>query len=616
LSETLTAFENHRPRGGRLRLAAPILLVLCLATLAFSASAQAAGSAAVGWGQNYSGETGVGESTQAGCYCIPTPTTVTGLTDATQISGGCCHTLALHSNGTVTAWGDNGAGQLGNGTTEGSETQVQVPGLGNVVAVAAGYEHSLALLANGTVMAWGDNYYGALGVGASFASGGGPDTCGVSTPCSKVPIPVPGLSDVVAITGSYYFSLALLADGTVMAWGQDNSGQVGDGGSQAGIGCECVERPVRVPGVSGAMAISAGESHALALLAAGTVSVWGSNQYGQVGNGTALTPPPSCVCVGPTAASGLSGPVEEVSAGNYHNIALLAGGNPQAWGENRLGQLGNGTTSPATGCGCVPTPGGVAGLSGLLSVAGGEYHSMALLGDGTVRAWGRNLYGEVGDGTETERNAPVPVSGLSGASDIAAGEATSFALIGPSHTLTVSLAGAGAGAVGGPKGIICPAVTCAGRFPDSQIEILRAEAAPGSGFAGFTGPCTGTGPCQVKMDADKTVTATFGPPKGTRITKAKIKQGKKAKKATKRKPRPKASASFSFSTSGAVTKYECMLIKPKAKKKKKAKPKFTGCSSPKRYKKLRKGRYTFKVRARNILGVDAKPAVRKFRIRR
>jgi hypothetical protein len=259
---------------------------------------------------------------------------------------------------------------------------------------------------------------------------------------------------------------------------------------------------------------------------------------------------------------------------------------------------------------------------------------LALLGDGSVRAWGGNDNGQVGDGSTETRMVAVQLSGLSGVSDISTGEDTSFALIGPSRSLNVALAGAGAGTVGGPGGILCPAVSCTVRFPDSQVQTLRAEPAPGSGFAGFTGPCTGTDPCRVRMGADQTVTATFGPPEGTRITKARIKQGKKPKKGAKRKakaktsrtakPRPKskprATATFSFSAPGAVTGYQCMLVKPKPKKKgkprKRAKPRFSKCASPKRYKKLRKGRYTFKVRAQNILGVDAQPAVRKFRIRR
>jgi hypothetical protein len=357
----------------------------------------------------------------------------------------------------------------------------------------------------------------------------------------------------------------------------------------------------------------------MALLSDGSVKVWGENHEGQVGNGTTVDEaPPACLCVGATTASGLPGPVKEISGGAYHNAALLAGGALQTWGYNVHGELGNGTTTPETGCECIPTPGPVAGLSGVQSIAAGGYHNLALLGDGTVRAWGENFFGQVGDGTEIDRNAPVPVEGLSGVSDVSTGEHNSFALIGPSRLLTVSLAGAGAGTVGGADGILCPSVNCTSRFPDSQFAMLRAEPAPGSGFAGFTGACTGTGICRARMDADQAVTATFGPPKGTKITRAKIKQGKKPKKAAKKKPKPSASAKFSFSTPGAVTKYECMLIKPKpkGKKKKKKKAKFSGCKSPKRYKKLKKGRYTFKVRARNILGVDAKPAVRKFKIKR
>ena len=608
--------SDHSPKNPRLLLAAPIFLACCLAILAFSPSAQAAGGSAVGWGGNYYGQTGNGTPTKAGCQCVPTPTPVGGISDATQISSGSFHTLVLHPNGTVSAWGYNGLGQLGNGTTTASATPVPVSGLANVVAVDAGYEHNLALLANGTVMAWGDNFYGGLGVGGSEFGGGGPEACGSPAPCSKVPVPVPGLTDVVAIAADYYYSLVLLGNGTVMAWGYDYYGQLGDGtGVQSG--CECVEHPVPVPGVSGAMAISTGDDHGMALLGNGTVTAWGENYNGQLGTGTWIeSGPPYCLCSGPVAVSGLPGPASQIDAGGYFSLALLGGGVPQAWGNNYYGQLGNGSTN-LSGCQCLPTPGAVLGLSGVQSLAAGYEHTLALLGDGSVRAWGYNGYGSIGDGTETDRSAPVPVSGVGGASEVSSGDKTSFALIGPSRTLTVSLAGAGAGTVGGPKGILCPTVNCVSRFADSQVQILRAEPAPGTGFAGFTGACTGTGTCQVTMDADKTVTATFGPPKGTKITSAKIKQGKKPKKGARRKSKPTAKATFSFTAPGAVSGYQCMLVKPKPKKaKKRAKPRFSNCSSSKRYKKLRKGRYTFKVRARNILGVDARPALRKFKVKR
>jgi alpha-tubulin suppressor-like RCC1 family protein len=626
--------SENRTKGHRLLFAGSLLVASCLALLAFSASAQAAGSTAMGWGDNYHGETGNGTPTKVGCQCLPAPTVVSGLSDATQISSGWSHTVALHADGTVTAWGINDLGQLGDGTTTESTKPVPVSGLSNVVAIDAGYEHSLALLADGTVMAWGDNGYGELGVGGSNFGGGGPETCGATHPCSKVPVRVPGLSNVVAISAGYFHSsFALLADGTVMGWGYDGHGQLGDGaGVQAG--CECQERPVQIPGVSGVMGIASGRDHVLALLGNGTLTAWGRNDEGQLGTGTIVeSAPPACFCVRAVGVQGLPGTAGQVAAGGFHSLALLGGGNPWSWGYNLEGELGNGTTTP-TGCQCIPTPGAVSGLSGVQSIAAGKYHTLALLGDGSVRSWGYNAGGQLGDGTESDRSAPVPVSGVRGATDVMAGQNTSFVLLGPSHSLTVSLEGAGTGNVGGADGLLCPALSCNARFPDSQVQILRAEPAPGSGFAGFTGACTGTGPCQVRMDADKSVTATFGPPKGTKITKAKIKQGKKPRKGAKRKakasrtakprrkPKPTASATFSFSAPGAVSGYQCMLVKPKPKPKKKgkrakrAKPRFSSCASPKRYKKLRKGRYTFKVRALNSLGVDAQPAVRKFRIRR
>jgi alpha-tubulin suppressor-like RCC1 family protein len=612
-------FSKQWARSQRLLVLAPVLLFVCLAAHAFAPSAQAAGSSAVGWGENYYGQVGNGTPTEAGCACLPNPTAMPGLSDATQIAGGSSHTLALHADGTVTAWGYNATGQLGNGTTTNSATAVAVGGLSNVIAVDAGYEHSLALLANGTVMAWGDNYYGELGVGGSSV-GGGPEDC-EGAPCSRVPRQVPGLADVVAVDASYLYSLALLANGTVMAWGFDRYGQVGDG-TGLSSGCECVQAPVQVSGVAAAMAISAGDYHGIAMFGDGTLRAWGENERGQIGNGSSIeSAPPACLCVAPTVAGGFPGPVQEIAAGGYHTIALLGGGAARSWGYNDSGQVGNGI-EPSNSCKCVPTAAVVAGLLGPQSFAAGEYHSLALLGDGTVWAWGDNQYGQLGDGSEADRRVAVQVSGLSGVSDISSGEDTSFALIGPSRSLNVSLAGAGTGTVGGPDGILCPVVSCVARFPDSQVQILRAVPAPGAGFAGFTGACTGTGICQVRMDADKTITATFGPPKGTKIDKAKIKQGKKPKKGAKKKPKPTAKAKFSFSAPGAVTGYQCMLVKPKPKKKKgkKAKkpkkPKFSSCASPKTYKKLKKGKYTFKVRAKNNLGVDAKPAVKKFRIKR
>lgn len=262
----------------------PALLALCLLGLVFSAGAQASGGTAYGWGENDSGQAGSGTPGTD----VLTPAPVAGLSGVTQVAGGYEHALALLSDGTVRAWGENSYGQLGNGTTTESLTPVPVSGLSGVVAVAAGGENSFALLANGTVVAWGDNEYGELGNGATS----GPETCG-SSACSKVPVPVPGLSNVVAIAAGYYYGVALLSNGTVMTWGYNYYGEVGDGAGTPEEGCECVSTPQPVPGVSGAIAISAGWYQAAALLQDGTVKDWGWNYYGDLGGGfdSSASPP-------------------------------------------------------------------------------------------------------------------------------------------------------------------------------------------------------------------------------------------------------------------------------------------------------------------------------------
>jgi alpha-tubulin suppressor-like RCC1 family protein len=613
----------------RVRTLAPVLALLLLGLL-FCAGAQAAGGTAVGWGENFAGQVGNGTITPDTppdhCRCLQTPSPVSGLSGATQLAGGGRFTLALLANGTVMAWGFNDVGELGNGDPSGPErcgtppntfpcstVPIPVPGLANVVAVAAGGEHGLALLANGTVMAWGHNNFGELGDGDPS----GPERCGTppsTSACSTIPIPVPGLANVVAIAARGTSNLALLANGTVMAWGADNGGQTGDGTGTLD-GCLCVDRPIAVPGVSGAIAVSVGSRSGYALLADGTVKAWGDNEEGQLGVGAISPQTGGCGCLGPVSVSGLAG-VKALASGGAHGLATLSNGSVQAWGLGGAGQLGNGNI-PTVPCGCSPTPGPVSGLTGPQAISGGGLYSLALLADGSVEAWGENSSGQLGDGTSTQRNLPGAVGGISGASGISAGEVTGFALIGPSQTLRVSMAGAGSGTVG-TQGLLCPS-SCEARYPQSQVEILRPEPSAGSGFAGFSGPCTGTAPCQVKLDQDQTVTATFGPPKGTAITAAKVSGRGKS-----------ASASFDFTAPGAITGFECELIRPKPPRKahkpkghrrlkraahKQPKPSFSSCGAPKTFKHLRPGRYTFEVRALDILGADANPALKRFTIK-
>jgi hypothetical protein len=403
-----------------------------------------------------------------------------------------------------------------------------------------------------------------------------------------------------------------------MAWGENAAGEDGDG-SGTRTACSCVDRPTAVPGIAGAVAISSGFLSGYALLADGTVKAWGFDEQAQLGQGPSA-PAVNCGCRGPVAVSGLSG-VKAIAGGGLHAMAALSSGSLQAWGDNLSGQVGNGEDSGNNfPCFCIATPMPVSELSSPQAIEGGTSHSLALLADGRVEAWGADTEGQLGDGSFENHNKPTAVSAINGASGIGAGDGTSFALIGPSQTLKVSLAGAGSGTVG-TQGLLCPS-SCEARYPQSQVEILRPEPSPGSGFAGFSGPCTGTAPCQVKLDQDQTVTATFGPPKGTAITSAKVSSRGKS---------PSASASFSFTAPGAITGFECELVRPKKpvhkthKPKghhsvkrvsaKRAKPSFSSCATPTLFKHLTPGHYTFQVRALDILGADANPAVEGFTIK-
>jgi alpha-tubulin suppressor-like RCC1 family protein len=579
----------------RIAAAAAVFAAFALAP----AAADAAGGSALGWGYNADGQVGNGTISSGSCSCVATPSPLLGVTEAAEIAAGYEFGLALLADGRVMSWGYNWGGELGNGNTDLNPVPAPVPGLSNVVAVAAGSEFALALLGDGSVMAWGENAYGQLGLGDPT----GPETCH-TVKCSKVPRRVPGVSNAIAIAAYGYHGMALLADGTVLSWGADEQGQQADGVGMT-TGCICVPTPHPIAAASGAVAIAAGYYTGAALFADGSVRDWGGNGRGDLGTGQA-TQATACQCLGPVSPAGLPA-VARLSSGGSGSMALLQSGGALGWGHNYYGQVGNGTKSQSPPCYCVPLPTPVIGLTSPRQVVAGGEGSVALLPDGTMAAWGDNQYGLLGNGSAGgDATVPTPVPGVSGVSEAAAGESNTYAILGPSHELRVELAGDGAGAVGG-RGIVCPSV-CAQRYSDAQVEALRAE--PPAAFAGFSGPCTGTGPCKVKMDGDQTVTATFGRPKGTAITKAKIVRRKKM-------------ATFSFTAPGAITSYECMLVRkaPKrhkgaGKSAKRRKPRFSACGSPRSYRHLKPGRYLFRVRALDILGADAIPAVRKFKLKR
>ncbi|MGI9103823.1 MAG: Ig-like domain repeat protein [Terriglobales bacterium] len=503
------------------------------------------------WGYNYDGELGLGTTTSGGCSCVATATQVSSLSNVVAIAGGSYHILALKSDGTVWSWGQNSSGELGIGNFLAKTSPVEVSGLTGVAAIAAGNDHSVAVKSDGTVWAWGDNSHGALGGGTTQSASTTPlqvtnisDVVSVSagryysvavksdgsawawgynyygelgngtTADSSLPLQVSNLSGVRAVVSAEYYSLALKSDGTVWAWGYNNDGNLGNGSNTTAV------TPVQASGISGVVAIAAGGYHAvavqtqssaqawgynhygqlgdgtttdrhtpvvinslnnaialasgangyhtLALKSDGTVWGWGYNVYGQLGNGTSTgwntlvqtnslagaisvaagsnhslalksdgtvwgwgsngfgalgTGSIGQAFLSPVQAN-ISG-VVAIAAGNDHSIALESNGTVWTFGWNGMGQLGNGASGTGTGTG---TPTQINGLSGVIAIAAGANHSVAVRSDGTVWAWGSNSYGQLGDGTTTDRSIPVQVTGLSDVIAVAAGNFHTLAL--------------------------------------------------------------------------------------------------------------------------------------------------------------------------------------------
>jgi len=404
------------------------------------------------WGWNNHGQ--LGNDTDVPGMDSDTPVQVVmvlegdPLTGVVAVAAGSYHAVALKESGTVWAWGWNNHGQLGDDTGipgNDSDTPVQVVGEGGtgttltgVVAVAAGSYHAAALKESGTVWTWGFNYYGQLGVG----------THGSETD-RDTPVQVKGeegigtLTGVVAVTAGGSHTVALKADGTVWAWGRNDQGQLGVGthGSETDR-----DTPVQVKGeegigtLTGVVAVAAGGNHTVALKADGTVWAWGDNFYGQLGDDNdvpGIDSDTPVQVVGEGGEGTLTG-VVALAAGGSHTVALKADGTVWAWGKNDHGQLGDNTGVPGIDSDTpvrVKGEGGEGTLTGVVAVAAGSSYTVALKDDGTVWAWGNNEHGQLGDGNEgTDSDAPVQVTivlggdPLTGVVEAAAGRQHTVAL--------------------------------------------------------------------------------------------------------------------------------------------------------------------------------------------
>lgn len=355
-------------------------------------------SVAVGWGLAINGNLGDGQPAGSDQTLYGD---VTGLTSVVQVAAGNSHSLALTSDGSVWAFGDNGRGELGNGTTTNSDVPVQVPGVAGVTQIAAGNGFSLALTSSGNVLTWGDDRYGELG--GDYAG-----RLGYST----TPVQVKGLTGVTQIAAGGEFSLALRSDGTVWAWGRNDSGQLGNSTTENSA------VPVQVTGLSRVTQIAAGSDSAMAALTKGfitsltTVWTWGGNDDGQLGDGTLVSRST------PGQVSGIDVPnIRGISAGDGFSMVLGSDGTVWAWGADYDGQLGNAATST------VLRPTETIGMdSGITHLSAGGVHVLALRSDGTVLAWGDDEAGEIGNGIRSQTpTLPAEVTGLTGVTQVSAG---------------------------------------------------------------------------------------------------------------------------------------------------------------------------------------------------
>ena len=463
------------------------------------------------WGDNNFGELGDGTTNDSS-----TPKLVKGLTGVVSVAAGYFHACALLTTGRVWCWGDNGNGELGNGTTTASDVPVPTP-LEAATAIAAGAADSCAITSGGDLQCWGNNDVGQLGIGtftdahvptqvASLNTGvqqvglgedfgcalantptpsvvcwgdaGGYGQLGNGSFSQQNPFPSlvfglqtplaggPGGPSQIAVGGHH--ACVVLTSARVECWGKNLTGALGDGSTlnraiptsviglpgpphtaaevisgtatscavTATLGASCWGQmvgdgsplptvhtsatPVSLP--AGAVSQIAAGYGGCAILHGGGLSVslrcWGNNTWGEIGDGTTTNR------LKPVKVQGLSGSIQSVTSGASHVCALVHNGGAWCWGNNTWGQIGDGTTTNRS------TPVVVSGLpSSLAQIVAADDHTCALLLTQTVKCWGLNSKGQLGDGTTNNSSTPVKVAGLTDVVQIAMGDGYTCALL-------------------------------------------------------------------------------------------------------------------------------------------------------------------------------------------
>jgi gliding motility-associated-like protein len=325
-----------------------------------------------------------------------------------QIEGVNTFMALTHSGDTVLAWGVNNYGQIGDGTTLLSSFPVRVKGVGgigylqDVKQIATGNASAYALTEEGKVLSWGYNFYGQLGNGTYVAN--------VLYPDYVLKAPGDTLKNVKQISAGGVFCMALLCDGTVWVWGRNDWGQLGQNNSINSAYAMQVQNSTGTSFLTNIRKLEAGDNYCLAVSNADTLWSWGSNAFGQLGIGSVVTRRSLPTYVRNFSGSGKLDGVVAIAAGQGHTLALLTDHTIASWGRNTSGQLGNNNLINSNLPLQVLDPIGSGPLSDINYVVTGDLFSLARTSSNELYIWGENTVGQLGLGDYNNRSLPTLLS--------------------------------------------------------------------------------------------------------------------------------------------------------------------------------------------------------------
>jgi alpha-tubulin suppressor-like RCC1 family protein len=353
------------------------------------------------WGRGDSGQLGNGmmSSTQS------VPVAVSGITNGAQVAAGAYHTCAVLRTGAVSCWGQSSSGELGAaGLPSQQRTPFTVPGVSNAVQVSTGTQHTCALLTTGSIGCWGAGGSGQLGHGSAPAT-------------QTTPVNVTGITNALQVTAGDLYTCAVLTSGSAMCWGGGASGQLGTSYTLVSVSVPiAVMLPsanyVDAPGPVMNMSSGFAAESMCAITFDGRLKCWGYGGSGMLGTGTTVFAGTGANTMGNFLMSsnlGTGRSVRQVSSSNIHACAVLDNGNLKCWGSNTVGELGQGHVD-ALGDGSgemgnyLPLVNLGTGRSAV-QVSASTAFTCATLDDGSVKCFGQNTNGQLGQGDTTSRGS-------------------------------------------------------------------------------------------------------------------------------------------------------------------------------------------------------------------